>query len=125
MQQAEKAQKIAQYLDNKKARDITILDIGAVTTLGDYFVIASGGSAPQVKAMADEVIEKMAEAGERPIHIEGYNVATWVLIDFGDVIVHLFQEETREFYGIERLWTDAKEIAFEQKNISGNVEFEI
>ncbi len=110
MQQLEKAMKIAACLDNKKGQDITVLDIGKVTTLGDYFVIASGGSAPQIKALADEVLEKLAEAGEHPIHIEGYNAATWILLDYGDVIVHIFHRETRDFYGIERLWTDAEPV---------------
>lgn len=114
MQQLEKAVKIAGYLDSKKGQDITILDIGKVTILGDYFVIASGNSTPQIKAMADEVIEKMAEAGQHPNHIEGYQTATWILLDYGDVIVHIFHHETRDFYGIERLWTDAQEVPFQQ-----------
>lgn len=124
MDQLEKAKLIARCLDDKKGRDITILDIGSVSSLGDYFVIASGGSAPQLKAMADEVLEKMAEVGAHPLHVEGYNAATWILMDFGDVIAHIFHQETRDFYGIERLWTDAKQIPFTSSNVQGDVQIE-
>ena len=110
MQALEKAKKIAECLDNKKGRRITVLEVGELTSISDYFVIASGGSAAQVKAMADEVEEKLREAGFAPVHMEGYQVATWILLDYSDVVVHIFLEETREFYDIERLWTDAKKI---------------
>lgn len=110
MQAIEKAKKIAACLDNKKGRRITVLEVGELTSISDYFVIASGGSAAQVKAMADEVEEKLREAGYAPVHMEGYQVATWILLDYSDVVVHIFLEETREFYDIERLWTDAKKM---------------
>lgn len=110
MQALEKAKKIAECLDNKKGRRITVLEVGELTSISDYFVIASGGSAAQVKAMADEVEEKLREVGFAPVHMEGYQVATWILLDYSDVVVHIFLEETREFYDIERLWTDAKKI---------------
>ena len=110
MQAIEKAKKIAECLDNKKGRRITVIEVGELTSISDYFVIASGGSAAQVKAMADEVEEKLREAGYTPVHVEGYQVATWILLDYSDVVVHIFLEETREFYDIERLWTDAKKI---------------
>lgn len=110
MHAIEKAKKIAECLDNKKGRRITVLEVGELTSISDYFVIASGGSAAQVKAMADEVEEKLREAGYTPVHMEGYQVATWILLDYSDVVVHIFLEETREFYDIERLWTDAKKI---------------
>ena len=110
MQAIEKAKKIAECLDNKKGRRITVLEVGELTSISDYFVIASGGSAAQVKAMADEVEEKLREAGYTPVHMEGYQVATWILLDYSEVVVHIFLEETREFYDIERLWTDAKKI---------------
>lgn len=113
MEALDKAKKIAKCLDDKKGRRITVLEVGELTSISDYFVVASGGSAPQVKAMADEVIEKLGEAGFTPVHIEGYNVATWILIDYSDVVVHIFSEETREFYDIERLWMDAKNIALD------------
>lgn len=110
MQAIDKAKKIAECLDNKKGRRITLLEVGELTSISDYFVIASGGSAAQVKAMADEVTEKLAEVGCTPVHTEGYHVATWILIDYSDVVVHIFLEETREFYDIERLWTDAGKV---------------
>lgn len=108
----EKAKRIAQLFDSKKGKDITVLDITNVTSLGDYFVIASGLSAPQINALTDEVDAKMLEAGERALHIEGNKSATWVLMDYGDVVVHIFHQETRDFYGIERLWSDASKIEF-------------
>ena len=114
MNSLEKAKKIADFLDNKKGKDITILDISHVTNIGDYFVIASGSSTPQINALVDEVEDKMREAGEKVGHIEGYNTATWVLMDYGDVLAHIFHEETRDFYGIERLWTDAGKIDFQE-----------
>ena len=113
MQAIEKAKKIVKCLDDKKGRRITLLEVGELTSISDYFVIASGGSATQVKAMADEVTDKMAEAGLTPVHIEGYHVASWILLDYGDVVVHIFLEETREFYDIERLWIDAKQISLD------------
>jgi len=108
----EKAKKIAKLLDDKKGKDITILDITAATSVGDYFVIAGATSAPQINALVDEVEDKMAQDGVKVLHKEGMNTATWVLMDFGDVVVHVFHEETREFYGIERLWSDAPKIEF-------------
>ena len=110
MNQLEKAKKIVECLNNKKGHDITILHIGPVTTLADYFVIATGSSGPQIKSLADEVIKKMSEEKLSPRHIEGYNSAAWVLIDYADVVVHIFSPEMREFYGIERLWTDAEAV---------------
>ena len=113
MTSIEKAKMIANLLDDKKGKDITILDVSGATNIGDCFVIASGSSAPQITALADEVTDKMSEAGEQPLHIEGNRSATWVLINFGDVIVHVFHEETRAFYGIERLWTDAPKVEWQ------------
>ena len=110
MQPFEKAALIAKCIDDKKGKKIQVLQVGELTSIADYFVIASATSSTQVKAIADEVEEKLRTQGEAPIHMEGFNSATWVLIDYADVVVHVFMEETREFYGIERLWADAKEI---------------
>lgn len=93
---------------NKKAQDIKILNVGGLTSIADYFVICSGNSTVQVKAIADEIEEKMAEQGYCLNHREGYNNARWILLDYGDIIVHIFHTEDREFYGIERLWSDAE-----------------
>ena len=100
----------AQLLDEKKAEDIVVLDIEGVTALGDYFLIASGGSSTQVKALAEEVEEKFSELGIEPRRIEGDRSANWLLLDYSDVIVHIFYRETRDFYCLERLWGDAARV---------------
>ena len=98
---------ITKALDDKKAVNIEVLDVSEQTSLGDYFVIASCQSSVQVRACVDEVEEKMLEAGYVAKHKEGYRGASWILIDYGDIIVHVMQQEAREFYSIERLWDDA------------------
>lgn len=95
-------------LDNKKATDIDVLEIGEITSLGDYFVIASGSSNTQVKTLAGEIEDKLAEQGIEPKRVEGEQTAVWILMDYGDVIIHLFHRDTRDFYCLERLWADAK-----------------
>jgi len=100
---------IKNALEDKKASGIEILDVAKQTSLGDYFVIASCQSTVQVKACADEVEEKLAEAGEEVRHTEGYRGGSWILMDYGDVVVHVMQQEMREFYAIERLWDDTGE----------------
>lgn len=95
-------------LDNKKARDIKLLKTEALTVLADYFVICTATSTTHIKSLADEVEKTMTEAGEPLLHREGYRSGGWVLLDFGCVIVHLFLEEPREFYALERLWADAE-----------------
>ncbi|MBC8584371.1 ribosome silencing factor [Youxingia wuxianensis] len=102
--------KVAKLLDDKKAVDIKALEIKDLTTIGDYFVIASGTSNIQVKALADEVEEGLSKLGYEPRRIEGYQSAMWVVLDYYDVIVHIFYEQTREFYSLERLWADAPTI---------------
>ncbi|MCG0275549.1 MAG: ribosome silencing factor [Thermosediminibacteraceae bacterium] len=97
----------AKILSDKKAEDVVILDISSISILADYFVIATGKSSIHVKALADEVEEKLSESGCKVRGKEGYEEARWVLIDFSDVIVHIFDEESREYYDLERLWADA------------------
>lgn len=99
-----------QYADNKKARDIMVLSLDGLTTIADYFVVCSGGSSTQVKAIADEIEEKMSEQGAEPYGKEGFSNADWVLLDYSDVVVHIFTPESREFFNIEKLWADAKRI---------------
>ena len=106
----EKARKMAAIFDSKKAVDIAVMDIGKLTTLGDYFVIASGTSNTQVKALVDEIDKQFGAMGIEPSRIEGYQTSAWVLMDYGDVIVHVFYQETREFYALERLWGDAPKV---------------
>ena len=100
-------------LDDRLAQDIEVMDVSSLTDLGDYFVMATGNSSTQVRALADEVEEKAKEAGFSLHHREGYKGESWILIDFADVIVHVFDRENREFYALEHLWEDAKKIDIE------------
>ena len=103
------AGKIVEILEDKKAKDVSTIDIKNVTVLADYFVICSGTSTTHIKAMADEVETKLKESGEQLFNNkQGYNSARWILLDYGSVIVHIFHEEDREFYNLERLWSDGK-----------------
>jgi ribosome-associated protein len=96
--------------NDKFGEDITALNIGGVSTLADYFVIVTGRNANQIKAIADEIDRKLREEGLDARHIEGYNGANWVLMDYGLMIIHIFDAENRNFYSIERLWGDAETI---------------
>lgn len=98
---------IKEALENKKATNIEALYVAEQTSLADYFVIASCQSNVQVRACIDEVEEKMSDAGYHAKHTEGYKGGSWILMDYGDIIVHVMQQEIREFYAIERLWDDA------------------
>ena len=95
-------------LEDKKAEDIRVINIETVSVIEDYFIIATGTNANQIKAMADEVEEKLGRAGFMLKQKEGYEHANWVLLDFGDVIVHIFDKENRFFYDLERIWRDGK-----------------
>ena len=95
-------------LEEKKAKDIKILDISGVSVLADYFIIASGSNRNQVQAMADNVEEVLGKAGVHPKQIEGYQSANWILMDYKDIIVHIFCREDRLFYDLERIWRDGK-----------------
>ena len=97
-------------LEDKKAEDIRVIDISEVSVMADYFIIASGKNRNQVQAMADNVEEKLHEAAVYPRQIEGYQTANWILMDFNDVIVHIFNEEDRMFYNLEKIWLDGKVI---------------
>ncbi len=103
----EKAQAVQKALDDKKASNIEVIDVKERTSLSEYFVIASCQSSVQVRACADNVEEQLEELGIKVRHKEGYSTGSWVLMDYGDVVVHIMQQEIREFYGIERLWDDA------------------
>ena len=95
-------------LEDKKADDIKVIDISEVSVMADYFIIASGSNRNQVQAMADNVEEKLHEIGVHPKQIEGYQTANWILMDFNDIIVHIFNEEDRLFYNLEKIWMDGK-----------------
>ena len=95
-------------LEDKKASDIKVIDIEQITTLADYFIIASGSNRNQVQAMADNVDEVLGKAGYQLKQTEGYSSANWILLDYGDIVIHLFDEENRLFYDLERIWRDGK-----------------
>ena len=101
------ARELAELALTKKATDIKILDLRNLTTITDFFVICTAHSDTQVKAVADAVIEGAKKIGERPWHKEGLSQKSWVLLDYVDVVVHIFLKDTREFYGLEKLWGDA------------------
>lgn len=113
MNSKEMAKLICQALEEKKAEDIKIINIEEVSVLADYFIIASGTNRNQVQAMADNVEEVLGKAGAVPKQIEGYQTANWILLDYGDVIVHVFDEENRLFYDLERIWRDGKAVSVE------------
>ncbi len=106
----ELAEKIIEVLDKHKAGSIKLLYTEEKTTLTDYFVICSGNSNTQTRALADEVEYQLGLLGIEPMHTEGRDSATWVLVDFGSVVLHVFNAETRRFYNLEKLWQDAEEI---------------
>lgn len=99
-------------LEDKKAEDIHVIDISEVSVVADYFIIATGSNRSQIQAMADNVQEVLGRAGYAMQQVEGYNTANWVLMDFGDVIVHIFDKENRLFYNLERIWRDGKVIEY-------------
>ena len=102
--------KVYQALNDKKAEEITLLEIGQISPIADYFVIASGSIVNQLNAMKDAVDEVMYTNGLHARQIEGNSKSTWILMDYGDMIVHLFSKEDRLFYNLERIWKDGKEI---------------
>ena len=114
MEAKELAKKIFDALEDKKGEDIKIINISEVTVLADYFIIASGTNRNQVKAMADNVEEVLAKEGAEPKQIEGYQSGNWILLDYQDVIVHIFDQENRLFYDLERIWRDGKNISLEE-----------
>lgn len=102
---------IIDALEEKKAKNIKAIDIYELTTISHYFIIASGTSTTHIKSLADNISEKLSENGLKPLHVEGYNSARWVLMDYGDVVAHIFHEEDREYYGLERLWQDGTPVS--------------
>ena len=106
----EMAKLTIEALEDKKAEDIKIIDISEVSVLADYFIIAGGNNHSQIQALSNNVEEKLARAGHPVKQIEGYDTANWILMDFGDVIVHIFDKENRLLYDLERIWRDGKVI---------------
>lgn len=99
--------------EGRQAIEIKVLGLGEVSDFTDYFVLCSGASDRQVQAIADAVEEKLRAGGVRPLHVEGLRGGRWVLMDYGAFVVHVFQDEVRRFYGLERLWSDAPEVTSE------------
>lgn len=102
-------------LEDKKAEDIKIIDISHVSVIADYFIIANGTNTNQIQAMSDNVEEVLGKAGSHPRQIEGYRNANWILMDFQDVIIHIFDKENRLFYDLERIWRDG--VLIEKENL--------
>jgi ribosome-associated protein len=107
---AEKTQLCALAADSRKAEDIVVLDVQQLSSVADYFLICSGSSDRQVRAIADAIAEELVKHGEKPLAIEGYQKGTWVLMDCADLVVHVFDDDTRRFYDLERLWHRAPRV---------------
>lgn len=101
-------------LEDKKANDIRVIDISNVSVIADYFIIASGNNRNQVQALSDNVDDTLGKAGYPAKQVEGYASANWILMDFNDIIVHVFSEEDRLFYDLERIWRDGKSVEIEE-----------
>lgn len=101
---------VVKALDSKKAKDICVLKTEEVTILADYFIICTANSSTHIKTLSDEVSKVLSEKGEPPLRTEGYRNGGWVLMDFGSIVLHLFLNEMRQFYDLERLWSDAAKI---------------
>ena len=106
MEAKEMAKHAVAALEDRKAVDVKVIDIENISTLADYFIIASGTNRNQVQAMSEAVEEELEKHGIRPKSIEGYQTANWILMDYGDIVLHIFDEENRLFYDIERIWKD-------------------
>lgn len=112
----EMAKLAIEALEDKKAEDIHVIDISEVSVIADYFIIAGGNNRSQIQALCDNVEEKLGRAGNVVRQIEGYDTANWILMDFGDVIIHIFDRENRLLYDLERIWRDGKQIEVEMLN---------
>jgi len=111
---AEAARLVIEALEDKKAEDIRIIDISEVSVIADYFIIAGGSNRNQIQALCDNVEEKLGKAGRFVRQIEGYDTANWILMDFGDVIVHIFDKENRLLYDLERIWRDGRQMSVQE-----------
>ncbi len=116
METKQLANKIAQLASDKKAKDILLLNMEGLSFVTDYYVICSATNTTSVQAIADNIEDKLAEEGVFFTHKEGYNDAHWILMDYGDVVAHIFLEEERDFYNLEHLWADAPSEAFVEED---------
>lgn len=115
MESKELAERIARLSLEKKAEDVTVLHVAPLTSMTDYFVICSGSTNTQVKAISEHIVDQLKKDRNRPLHVEGLSNQEWVLLDYIDVVAHIFQPHKREFYGLERLWGDAGSVAVEDQ----------
>ena len=113
---SERAKKIAQLIVDKKGENVLILDLRRISPVADYFVLATAQSPLHSQAISDELVEKLKKENYRVHHVEGYNQAQWILLDYFDIVVHIFLPEVRNFYGLERLWGDAPSKVFATLN---------
>ena len=118
----EMAEIAVKALDGKKGKEIKLIRIDKITTLAEYFVICTGTSNTQINALCDEVEKQLTEAGEEPLHREGYRGGTWVLLDYGDFVIHVMHQESREYYRLERLWKDCPSIDLQLEHAEGEQE---
>lgn len=107
------AETMIDAISDKKGKDIVLIEIGEVLPITEYFILASGSSTTQVRALSDGVEMKMKENGVLPLRIEGFREGRWILLDYGDIVVHIFHEEERDFYGLERFWGDVPQKQYE------------
>ena len=111
----ELAKQTAQLLDSKKAENISVIKIDAISSLADYFVIATGRGSTNVHSLSDELEEKLKEQGTVPARIEGYRSDSWILLDYSQVVVHIFTGEARDFYDLDRLWADGTKVKWQEE----------
>ena len=110
MEALQMAQIAVKALSDKKGTEIKLLKTTDLTVIADYFIICTATSAPHIKALTEEIDKKLSEQGIEPLHKEGYRASTWVLLDYGELVIHVFLDDTRSFYGLDRLWSDAEDI---------------
>ena len=113
MTSLELAKKAVAFLDSKKAEKLNVIEIENISSLADYFVIATGNNNTHVRALADELDEKLKAEGLPPARTEGYRSNSWILLDWGNVVVHIFTQEGRDFYDLDRLWADGKKVEWQ------------
>lgn len=115
MESFEVAKSAARLLDEKKAEHISVIKIDDISSLADYFVIANGRGSTHVRSLSDEVEEKLKQQGVEPMRIEGYRSDNWVLMDYTNVVVHVFTQEARDFYDLDRLWADGVKVEWQDE----------
>ncbi len=114
MTQEELIKAAVKILDGKKAEDIRVIEIRDLTIIADYFIIADGTSVTQTRALADELEFRIKELGREPRQVQGNNGSNWIILDYSDVVIHIFYKETRDFYNLERLWSDGRDVDIEK-----------